>query len=218
MGLTESLSSETESNGQMVYTIHYYILLNPASADVSYIYITFCAALSKVDRQQIIQSFTKFSTLNLYKWILRNRVFLWIHHNVHCIIVCNGFFLIKSGIFNARLDDHYAYTFFQRTFMNGPRPQVSNLWTPTTLAVKTPTEATADNDEIVIISISILIGVITLIVLMVFCCHWKYSRNYRPKPVKKKRTDPVQRQSTGIEISVRPPFLSDLRRIDIFKR
>lgn len=51
----------------------------------------------------------------------------------------------------------------------------------------------------VIISISVLLGIIALVVLIVFCCHWKYSRNYAPKPVKKKRTDPVQRQSTGKE-------------------
>jgi len=58
-------------------------------------------------------------------------------------------------------------------------------------------EAVDDNDQVVIISISVLIGVIVFILILVFCCHWKYSRNYRPKPVKKKRTDPVQRQSTG---------------------
>ena len=64
-------------------------------------------------------------------------------------------FSIHSGVYNAKLDDQHAYTFFQRTFVRPERPGepvkiISNPWTiftiPDTAPTK-PTEAVADNDE-----------------------------------------------------------------------
>lgn len=51
--------------------------------------------------------------------------------------------------------------------------------------------------EIAIITVGVAIGIIVVIFFIVVCCHWKYSRNYAPKPKKKPRSDPVQRQLTG---------------------
>lgn len=51
--------------------------------------------------------------------------------------------------------------------------------------------------EIAIITVGVAIGIIVIIFFIVVCCHWKYSRNYAPKPKKKPRNDPVQKQLTG---------------------
>ncbi|XP_066935381.1 receptor-type tyrosine-protein phosphatase delta-like [Clytia hemisphaerica] len=114
-------------------------------------------------------------------------------------VIGNG--KINGGVLNAKLDGYYSYAFFQRTFVEGRSAPISHPWTPILEPQGGPKRATED-DEVVIISISVLIGVIAFIIILVFCCYLKYSRNYAPKPVKKKRTDPVQRLSIDPAIPV----------------
>lgn len=106
---------------------------------------------------------------------------------------------------NAKLEPNTRYTFFQRTFTRDGFVQ-SFQWMDeirTNQSDALVADESLDETEIAIITVGVAIGVIVLIFVIVVCCHWKYSRNYAPKPKKpKQRTDPVQRQLTGRSVIV----------------
>lgn len=106
----------------------------------------------------------------------------------------------SPGVSNAKLEANTRYSFFQRTFINDTS-YFSHKWME---AIRTKPSSAKDADEslndteIAIITVGVAIGIIVIIFFIVVCCHWKYSRNYAPKPKKKQRNDHVQRQMTGL--------------------